>query len=201
MRIPKGIFAILGGTLALIGLSVGLYLGGSYLRAKTLDTFGEHVEHRVSQCTLVIDDVSIEKRVFPESDSQALTVRLAPFGGMEIIEGCQQEQVRETVMILTPDFDVSPPEIKRTVVLPTTDVVWILRPKRSGTFAVTVQTGHDFYKTIGLTVTNMLGLSPFQAQVLSLLSTFLGPLLTAPWWYERWKEQRDKKASPKKRKK
>jgi hypothetical protein len=46
---------------------------------------------------------------------------------------------------------------------------------------------------LNISVTTIFGLNPQLLQVLSSLGTFLGPMLTAPWWYEQWQKYREKK--------
>jgi hypothetical protein len=139
-------------------------------------------------CSRVIRSVTIPSRTMSEGDSQTLRVVLANDAG--------QDTCKTTVLLLAPDFYPTPPLTARPVVLaPGGEIVilaWVLSPRDTGSFAVAVSAGNQTVTT-GITVTNVLGLTAGQARTLSYLSTILGPMLTAPWWYEQWQKRRKKR--------
>ena len=98
--------------------------------------------------------------------------------------------------INAPQFNSSPKEDVQTVKLTpekqTGEVAWIIQPREMGEQELVVDVGHHSY-TFGIYVTNVMGLSPLQAEVLSYLGFFLGPMLTLPWWYGQWQERKKKK--------
>jgi len=64
--------------------------------------------------------------------------------------------------------------------------------KEVGTFDLVLTIGGAI-TILGVTVTNALGLTAGQLQILSALSTILGPMLTVPWWFEQWQKWRARK--------
>jgi hypothetical protein len=129
-----------------------------------------------------------------EQDSQSLTVVLSNDSGTGICE--------TTLFVSAPNFVLSPAGTERLITLeagaPPLTLIWIISPLQKGSFEIAVSAGNES-RTIGLTITNILGLTAAQAQLLSYLATFLGPMLTAPWWYEqwqKWRKERQESAAP-----
>lgn len=129
---------------------------------------------------------NLPRRVMSENESQALTVALA-LGGEAACE--------VTLTLLAPGFVVTPAQTVQLLPMSPGDSViqvWVLQPQQLGTFAIAISS-NSTVETLGLTVTNVLGLTAAQARILSAVGTFLGPMLTAPWWYEQWKERQKKR--------
>ena len=63
---------------------------------------------------------------------------------------------------------------------------WIVSPRRTGTFQIAVS---DILNTqiLGVTVKDEYGLTAAQAKLLALVGSILGPMLTVPWWLDRFK--------------
>ena len=185
----KRSLAITGIVLFGVGIGLALVLWSSAARAYSLDM------ERSSQgaasapsCQHPLEGVNLVRRVISETDSESLSVVL----GNDTPGECEV-----SVHLSAPNFDISPTADSRTVAVPpaqSVTIVWILSPRKSGSFQVAVTAGLDSV-VIGLTVTDVLGLTPQQAKILSMVAAFLGPMLTAPWWYERIKEARAKKAA------
>jgi hypothetical protein len=189
--VAKRSLAITGIVLFGVGIGIALVLWSSAARAYSLD-MGRSSQGAVSaaSCQHPLEGVNIVRRVISESDSESLSVVL----GNDTLGECEI-----SVHLSAPNFDISPTDDSRTVNVPpaqSVTVVWILSPRKSGSFQVAVTAGLDS-AVVGLTVTNVLGLTPQQAKILSLVATFLGPMLTAPWWYDRLKEARTKKTAQK----
>jgi hypothetical protein len=187
----KKALAITGIVLFGLGIGLALVLWSSAARAFSLD-MGRGSAGAVSAatCQHPLKGVTLARRVISEDDSESLSVLL----GNDTPGECEI-----TVRLSAPNFDISPPVDSRTVIAPPAEsvaVVWILSPRKPGSFQVAVTAGLDSL-VIGLTVTNVLGLTPQQAKILSMIAAFLGPMLTAPWWYDRIKEARAKKAAQK----
>ena len=106
----------------------------------------------------------------------------------------------ETYMSLrAPSFDTSPSKDEQKISVPpgkTGSLAWIITPRKTGTYELSVS---DILNTriFGITVTNIFGLNTTQAKVFSMLGTLLGPMLTVPWWVDKW-FQRKRKQEPKK---
>lgn len=136
------------------------------------------------------------QRVMSESDTQVLTVSLTNHNKTLTCD--------EDVGLDAPEFDVSPAITSdRHMTIPPgqkRSLIWILAPRKLGTFMI----GAGFSPlgiepVVGITVTNVFGLTIWQAQLLSSIGTFLGtffgPVLSFTWWYTLWKKRRKKKHS------
>lgn len=202
---------IICGTILLLG-SIGL---GCYIffvitngtrNAVALDSSRFHHHHDGHMCTRAISwDVNVPNRVMAESDTQDLTVT---FSNTDKASACD-----ESVQIAALKFDFSPNEPIRNITIPpgeSRSLHWVLGPRELGTLDVTVSISDpDSYKKVGITVTNIFGLTIWQAQLLSYLGTlvgvFLGPVLSFPWWYSIWQKHHRKRkktrpsSQPKKR--
>lgn len=186
--------ALVGSLIFFFGISLGLYLLGGTVIAVSKDDSGSFVSGEPYLHPL--DVARVSERTMKENESQALTVDLVNRSGQEY---------EVMVKLSAPNFDISPSEQSQTITLPSqgnASVIWILTPKRAGVFEISISAGYD-NQVIGINVTNLLGLSPVQAQLLSYMGSFFGPMLTAPWWYQKWKERKakGKKISKSKQKK
>jgi hypothetical protein len=180
--------------LALIGLAVAalalvllLALLAARADATTVDRRpapGTPVEDAAGSCgVFVTSEVLLARRVMSEQASQSLTVALTNEGA----DACAV-----AVTLAAPDFRASPPQTQLTVTAAagaTTEHAWVISPLRAGDFEVAVIVGNSV-TVLGISVTTVLGLTPLQAEILSLVGSVLGPMLTLPWWYERWQERR-----------
>jgi hypothetical protein len=189
--VAKKVLAITGIVLFSVGIGLALVLLSSAVRAFSLDMGGSSQGvTSAASCQHPLEGVSTARRVISESDSESLSVVL----GNDTPGECEI-----SVHLSAPNFDISPTDDDRTVNVPpaqSVTIVWILSPRKSGSFQVAVTAGLDS-AVVGLTVTDVLGLTPQQAKILSMFATFLGPILTAPWWYDRLKEARTKKTAQK----
>lgn len=143
----------------------------------------------VGVCTGLLREADVPDRIMSEQESQSLTVLLA---------NDHDTPCNTTVTLAAPNFIVSPPEFNQPITLPPHEkltITWILSPFRTGTYVISVSTPNEAI-TFGITVTTVLGLTALQAQLLSLLATALGPMLTVPWWYEQWQKHKEKQATP-----
>ena len=68
---------------------------------------------------------------------------------------------------------------------------WIISPRKTGTYEIAVSDPLNS-KVFGINVTNMFGLSAVQAKSASILGTIFGPMLTVPWWWEKWFQRKKK---------
>ena len=143
-------------------------------------------------CRDLVALVTLDQRVMTVNESQALVVTLS----LPVDSGCTVN-----VALFAPDFILAPPDTTQVVTIPAgeeVDVAWVISPREIGTYELVIVVDNAS-EVLGVTVTNTLGFTAVQAQILSIIGTFLGPMLTAPWWYDRWKErQKEKKAAAKK---
>lgn len=145
-------------------------------------------------CNDLVALVMLDQRVMTESETQALEITLR----LPADDACTVG-----VSLLAPNFTTTPAETTRLVTIPAggeVDVAWIISPQEIGTFELVIIVD-ERSETVGITVTNTLGFTAAQVQILSLIGTFLGPILTAPWWYDRWKERQKEKKEEAARKK
>lgn len=177
--------AIAGIIVFLIGITLGFLLVRGSRQAGRLDNVLVSGAPIDINCDQVIREASVPRRTMTEQDTQSLTVVLANDSGPGVCE--------TTLYVAAPNFILSPAGTERQVSLeagatPLT-MIWIISPLQTGSFEIAVSAGNQS-QTIGVTVTNILGLTAAQAQLLSYLAIFFGPMLTAPWWYEQWQKWR-----------
>lgn len=185
--LSRRITAVIGVLLLLLGVSSLLLLWQDQRAAENVDqTFTQGgISEEESGCLNVIQEVTLTKRVMTEKESQTLRVVLSnPNGG-----GVCNTAVRLAAL----DFELAPPATERVVTLepggnPVT-LLWVLKPKETGSFEIAVSAG-NMVEVLGIVVTNVLGLTAVQVQILSYISSFLGPMLTAPWWIEQWEKRK-----------
>jgi len=187
--------------LAVCGLVVfliGCTLGGIYLRnAWKADRLNYGLIFGVPQsdCVYPLDeDIQLERRVMSVSESQIVTIRLPRTAG-----GCEG-----TIELAAPKFEVSPsgprkvPQYEKPF-----DIAWVIAPTEPGTFQLVVLSGGGTQtRTMGVTVTNILGLNAKWAYILSIASFYVGPAIALPalpWWYDRCMEWWGRKKKSRKR--
>lgn len=139
-----------------------------------------------------ITNVHYSKRTMSDQESQSLIVTIGNPG----TEDCKAE-----VSIRAANFAVDPTDKVLIADISSKDeggFVWILSPQKIGTFEVVidvrVSSGNKSQhqsRTIGISVTDIFGLSPLQTRLLSSFGAFLGPVFTAPWWLEKLKKKKE----------
>ena len=171
----------------IVALSLVYASGG--LVARLLD--GSVVSTAAGPCRHPQMEVRIPRRTMTNNDSEALTVSLS-----------NPQECEVEVTIVAPNFQVNPTEQPRRIALTpgaVSELSWVLVPREMGMHAIVVRAGL-VEQSVGIVVTNTLGLTAGQAQILSYIGMFFGPALTFPWLYERWRSRREenKKEKPKK---
>ena len=130
-------------------------------------------------------EVEPPEKVISENKSQALVISSS--NGVD--EDCET-----TLSLQAPGFDISPPKTDQIIKLQANSdgsLSWILTPRRAGIYEIAVSDGLDT-KVFGISVKNMLGLSAVQAKLASGLGTLFGPMLTVPWWWDRFRRKKEK---------
>jgi hypothetical protein len=189
------VLAVCGVILFLVGIMLIISTLPGILRAFALDHNqlggGEHSTECGAALLGGVPKWSIDvRRLMSENETQALTVTL---------ENSHQD-CPYALSLNAPEFSINPDEPIREIPLATqtpASFVWILSPTKLGTFAVAVELGTPAnyeVKVVGITVTNSFGLSLWQVQILSYISTALGPILTVAWWYDKWQERKRRKS-------
>jgi hypothetical protein len=187
--VTKIITAILGVLLLVLGVSSLLLLRQDRVAAQAVDeSFAQAESAQPSNCRDIIRDVSLSKRVMTEKESQTLRIVVANIGGAGICN--------TAVRLAALDFELAPAATERVVALEPDGnpvaLLWILKPKETGSFEIALTAGEQT-QVLGIVVTNVLGFTAVQIQILSYISSFLGPMLTAPWWYEQWEKRQEAK--------
>jgi hypothetical protein len=181
--------AILGAVLLALGAGLALLLSSAYLKALHLDD--SFVLLSLPKCTDIDSTVAVSKRVITESESVSLTIDIV---------NKSAEECSVIVKVWSADFEISPREEITGVDVTLAPnggsgkLIKILSPRKMGSFKVVANVNNDV-EEIGIVVTNALGLTAFQAQLFSVIASILGPVLTFPWWYEKWKESKKRKRS------
>ena len=190
----KRVLAVAGILLLVVGLALLWTLRRGRLAALALDRnprpHGPVTGSPAGCGQLVEPQIELGRRVMALGESQALTVRLA---------NASAETCEVTITLNAPDFQLSPLDPRRQLPVGPArhaEIAWILTPEAVGTFDLVLTVGGAI-TVLGLTVTNALGLTAGQLQLLSALSSFLGPLLTAPWWFEQWQAWQARKREEK----
>ncbi len=122
------------------------------------------------------------ERVISENKNQAILIKTKN----ESSEPCQ------TLLYLrAPNFDISPNKEEQKISMEGTSsgsISWIISPRKTGSYEIAVTDNLDT-KIFGISVKNMFGLTEVQGKLLSGLGTLFGPMLTIPWWWDRFKKK------------
>ena len=121
-------------------------------------------------CLEIPIEFILDKRVMSDVESQGLTIH---------IQNNLSQDCTVPVALHAPDFVTSPIENTLETQIPARRegrMVWILSPKKTGTYKIWIAAG-DQAQFMGITVTNVLGLTSLQAQLISILGSILGPMV------------------------
>ena len=177
----KTIIAVAGIVLLLVGLVLGISLILDALRAASLDeTNTIHAAISEDASPFCTWEASISARVMTQNTSQAILVKLS---------NPTDKECQSTIAPRAPGFEISPMREEQKIALAagaTGSLSWIVSPRRTGTFQIAVS---DILNTqiLGVTVKDEYGLTAAQAKLLALVGSILGPMLTVPWWLDRFK--------------
>lgn len=126
------------------------------------------------------------ERIMSENASQVILIDVSN----PLDEPCEV-----ALLFRAPGFDVSPNKEEQKISLRQGEdgsLSWIISPRKTGTFEVTLT---DMIRTrvLGISVTNVLGLSAVQAKFISVIGSVCGPMFTIPWWWDRMRQRKEKK--------
>jgi hypothetical protein len=102
-----------------------------------------------------------------------------------------ERDCESNISLRAPGFDISPPKEEQKITIPPKNsgsLSWIIIPRKTGSYDLIVADVLNT-KIIGITVTNLFGLSPTQAKAFSILGSLFGPMFTVPWWWDRWQRK------------
>lgn len=178
----KGI-AVSGVVLFAVSIAIGCGLARSFFSAVALDFNFSAVS--AGPCLHPLMDAQLEKRIMSEKESQALKVILKVYDAKCIA----------TVTISAPKFDIGSDKAEKVInlkPLEERELIWVIAPKETGTYVIGISAGMD-NMTLGVSVTNILGFSAKWAQVLFYIGGLFGPILTLPWWLEKYSKRKKAK--------
>jgi hypothetical protein len=199
----RKVLAICGVFILFVGCGLGLFLLVSKFKAHSLDSPLAEDPWGCPNCAppppppscsaeaLAFTEINASK-VMSISESQKMTATLFNYGS---------EKCKISVTLDAPNFTISGE--KRQIIsiasLKRTDFNWVLSPEKPGTYTVivSISTGNDAAeiidsKDVGISVTNVFGLQASQASLLSILSAAFGPILTVPFWLDKWQKHKEK---------
>jgi hypothetical protein len=108
------------------------------------------------------------------------------------------EKCQSSLTLLAPGFDISPRKDEQVISAEANDrgsVAWVVASDKAGEYEIAITDGVDT-RVLGVTVTNLFGLTAVQLQVLAVIGAILGPMLSVPWWLERIQRKKAKPAAP-----
>lgn len=182
------------GVIGIFLFLAGLALGFSLLKGEKLAISKDSEE---TAFAIVADgpplcswDVDLPERVIAENKTQAIVIQAT---------NPNEVDCESALSLRAPGFDLSPFKEEQKITLASKakgSLSWILTPRKTGTFEIAVS---DIINTriFGVTVKNVFGLSSIQAKSASIIGSLFGPMLTVPWWIEKWFHQRRKKGNEK----
>jgi hypothetical protein len=195
-------------TLGIAGLLVLLMAAGLTLTLYLDARHARKLDHRrfvgffakFKPCDPRLLSLSVSQRVMSEAESQVLTVVLSNHDTIDRTPLNGPEECKATIALAAPDFTLGPSETSQTVLVPlgtSTRVAWVLSPKKPGTFRVVAflqpVTPVSDSAQIGITVHTVLGLTPIQVYLLSIVGYVLGPILSISYWVQiiaQWRTRR-----------
>jgi hypothetical protein len=193
----KRILAAIGflglGLAALVGMTL-IYLE-QRARSLSLDSIVALASKTTLPSCKPLISVELPRHVMAEGESQVLAVTL---------ENTATESCEVRAMINAANFVVQPSEEFRTSVPPvgkgTTQLAWSIAPQTKGEqqLVISIASGLEARQArVSILVTDVWGFKPRVAQFFSLLGVVMGPMLTVPYWYEKWRSREERrKAQP-----
>ena len=142
-------------------------------------------------------NVEVSKRTITENESTSITIFLS---------NQSAKPYAETITLLAPNFSSNPSATSKKLIVPvgqkSASATWILTPQKTGSYELGVTSLKSKGTVVlGIVVTNVLGLTPLQAQILAYIGSAFGPILTVPWWLEVWQKRKKNLPARSRRKK
>lgn len=127
-------------------------------------------------------EVELPERVMSEDKSQAVVMHT---------KNAAKKDCESYISLRAPGFDISPAKEEQKITLPAQgkgSISWIITPRKSGAYEIAVSDALNT-KILGVTVTNIFGLDAIQAKLFSTVGGIFGPMMTIPWWWDRWRRK------------
>jgi hypothetical protein len=183
----RSVAGVVGLAIFVLAIGAGITLFSISQNAQLRDQFKQGNGVVSGETPLCAWDIDATQRVLSENSSHTVTINAT---------NANEVDCESVLRFLAPGFDVRPREEEQLVTAKPNgrgSIAWIVTPLKSGSFEIVVSDGIDT-RVIGVTVTNILGLTAAQAQILSVLGTLFGPMFTIPWWVERWQQRKRQQA-------
>ena len=180
---------LVGLSLFVFAIGAGIVIFGISQSAQFRDHFNKGYGIVSGDTPPCLWEINSPQRVLSEDTSHTITINAT--NGTDT-------NCASALTLLAPGFDVSPRKEAQTVTAKPKgqgSVAWIITPQKSGSFEIAVTDGIDT-RVIGVTVTNLLGLTATQAQLFAAVGTLFGPMLTVPWWFERLQQRKRQQPKP-----
>jgi hypothetical protein len=167
----------------LLAIGAGALLLSTHQSAQSRDHRDTSFGMVSSDTPLCIWEVDLSQRVLTEDNSQTIVIKATNPAEID----CQS-----VLTLLAPGFDVSPHKDEQTVTAKPKgqgSIAWIVTAQKPGTFEIAISDGIDTH-VMGVTVTNLLGLTALQVQIFAILGALFGPMFSIPWWFDRWQQRK-----------
>lgn len=189
----KQILAVVGLFVVFVGVALIFSRAQAVANARARDAVdtGSTRPEEQADCRQPLVAVDLPERVMSEDREQTLTVTVGnQFNSSTCVVIVELTALR---------FDISPTTLVRTsaelALGETESFIWLIAPTRTGEHTIIVMANEEL-QTLGVTVRTWLGLTAGQARVASFVATLLGPLLSVPWWLERWEKRQQANRPP-----
>ena len=196
----KRLLVLVGIAVLAVSVVIGAYLRAGESRASAIDKpeslqGGGGLSQQCEEAFFKIEEITLSNRVISENDTGTLTI---------VLSNSSAEECATEVSLRGLQVDIEPSGSKSFYVPPGTrsrTYVWLFSPKKQGSFELIVE-AIPYARVVGITVTNLWGLTARQASVLSLIGSFLGPSLTLPGLWalvKEWRAHKEKSTSKRKK--
>lgn len=172
-----------GMVIFLLAFGAGALLFRANQQAQSRDYTDTRFGVMASDIPPCVWEVSLPQRVLTEDNSQSIVIHATDPADVD----CQS-----ALTLLAPGFDISPRKEEQIITVKPkgrSSIAWIVTPQKLGAFEIAVTDGIDT-RVMGVTVTNVLGLTALQAQILVVAGSLFGPMFTIPWWYDRMQQRK-----------
>ena len=195
----KRLLALSGIALLVVSVVIGARLKTAESIARAMDKpealqGGGGLSQQCKESFFKIEEITLSNRVISENDTGSLTI---------VLSNNSTEECATEVSLRGLQVDIEPSGSQSFYVPPgakSKTYVWLFSPRKQGSFELIVE-AIPYARVVGITVTNVWGLTARQASLLSLLGTFLGPSLTLPGLWALVKEWRAHNENPASRRK
>ena len=186
----------LGIVFFIFGVAFGLYLLAAGFKA-SVDAIFQSITSHLGPVPLPLSWLETDVKcpmILSEKESAIVSI---------VLSNLSTNTANISVNLFAPTFTVSPLEPREVTILPNAivELSWVVAPNNMGNQIIMFSINNfDKSEVCGIAITNILGLTAKQAELLSLASSILGSSLSIPWMYERWQQHQKKRKQAQKSK-